>query len=206
MKTRSTKTARELVEELQRDPEWVARRLERERARQEVERASAAEQAPLIQDLAKCGLPVESVWDLVNSRNNYDHALPVLMNHLTRPYSPGVREGIARAVAIPAAAPEWMRLASLYASEENSRVKDGLAVAIATSARAEHADALISLAQDHRNGQSRVLLLRAIARLGEKGRKALEMFEFDPELEKEARIVLRKLGRRLQVSRSGKAT
>lgn len=199
MKSRPTKTARELVEELRRDPEWVARQLERERARQEEEQASVVEQASLIRDLANCGVLVRTVWDLVNSRNSYNQALPVLIDHLSRPYSPGVREGIARAVAIPAAAPEWRRLASMYVSEESLKVKDGLAVAIAVAARAEHAEDLLSLAEDVRNGPSRVLLLRAIGRLGEKGRQALERFEFDPDLEKEARGILRKLrGSRLK--------
>lgn len=193
MKPKPPKTAREVVQELREDPAWLARRMDRERTLQEVERKSADEQRPLIQELASHGIVVDSIWDLVKSKSHYDQVLPVLMDHLDRSYSPGIREGIARALAVPGAAPEWGRLASMYSTEDSPRVKDGLALAVAASATAKNAPALISLAQDARNGPSRVLLLRAIGRFGDLGKQALEKFEFDPDLEREARIVLRKL-------------
>ena len=50
--------------------------------------------------LAEVGVEVESVWDLVNSKDDhYADAVPVLVEHLQdESYPDRVREGIARSV------------------------------------------------------------------------------------------------------------
>ena len=54
---------------------------------------------PLVEALAQCGCVVKSVWDLVSSKAPYPAAIPVLLEHLSKPYPDRVREGIARALA-----------------------------------------------------------------------------------------------------------
>jgi len=66
------------------------------------------EQKPLISDLKKVGIKVESVWDLVNNRDHsmlkalfvgkYNVAYPILVKHLDYKYSPRITEGIIRAL------------------------------------------------------------------------------------------------------------
>src|ERR1043165_213162 len=100
MKKRKPRTADELMAELEADPKWVAdrARLDAEFERQEAELARA--EAPLVAELRGAGYPVESVWDLVTTRDRYPIAVPILVEHLQRPYPGRIREGIARALAV----------------------------------------------------------------------------------------------------------
>jgi len=82
-------------------PEWVAE----DAARKKVWAANAAklhaEEELLVADLRRVGAPVkDSVYDLVNTADSYPNAIPVLLNHLKRPYSDRIKEGIARALSV----------------------------------------------------------------------------------------------------------
>jgi hypothetical protein len=109
MKFKPTKTisAAELMSRLQSDPDWVRENAEREaRHKAAVERRRdemRPEQMPLLADLAAAGVKVDSVWDLVNAKWHYPAAIPVLAAHLQRVRHPVLREGIARALAVPEA-------------------------------------------------------------------------------------------------------
>lgn len=82
-------------------PEWVAQRDAREAAMRDKEARYLAEEAPLREELHRLGYPVKWVWDFVNAKQNYYlDAIPVLINHLQRPYSDEIREGIARSLAM----------------------------------------------------------------------------------------------------------
>jgi hypothetical protein len=50
--------------------------------------------------LGQCGLDVSSVWTLVNTRENYDEAIPALMEMLPKVEDLGEVEGIARALTV----------------------------------------------------------------------------------------------------------
>jgi len=82
------------------DPEYQAMRAEKEKRIAEMEAMLAADAKPLIEALAAAGRPVKSVWDLVNTAESYPEAIPVLVEHLSRPYNIRTREGIARALAV----------------------------------------------------------------------------------------------------------
>lgn len=183
---RATKTAAELMAELQADPAFVAQRAQREdeQRRREAEWRSA--EAPLVAELRAAGLAVDSAWDLVNTTAPYVEVLPILLEHLGRPYPDRVREGIARSLAVPEAAFGADTLLALYAAEPaETDAKQGLAVALATAAAEDRIDELIALAGDPAHGSSRLLLLRALPR------EALKAFASDPELGEEARRLLR---------------
>jgi len=147
-----------------------------------------------VRDLRTAGYEVESVWDLVNSTAAYPEALPVLLEHLARPYPAVVREGIARALAVPEARFCLDILVRMYREEQARRAKDGLAVAIAAVSDDEVIGDVIDLARDRRHGSSRLLLLTALER--SKDPRALEMLvelERDPELGTEIRFILGRL-------------
>ncbi|MBK8010186.1 MAG: hypothetical protein IPK13_02490 [Deltaproteobacteria bacterium] len=190
-------SAAELMARLNSDPEFVAKR-----AREEAERqARAAEwqraEAPLVEELRAAGFEVDSAWDLVNTSAPYPDALPILVDHLQRSYPSRVREGIARALAVPESKFAWDVLTRLYRNEGERDAKDGLAVAISVVADDEVIDEMLGLVRDERHGPSRILLLSALGRSEDpRTRAALMELGTDPELKKEIQVILRRLKKR----------
>lgn len=178
------------------DPEWQARKAESERLAliaEEKERELSADEVPLVRSLAQAGFLVKSVWDLVSSPGPYKNAIPVLLEHLKKPYMERTREGIARALAVYDSADIWPELVHLYRNEplfvktgKNNGAKDGLALAVAQATTEENISTLIELARDRSNGSSRLLLLRRLRRSKNPiAKHALADLAADPDLEKE---------------------
>lgn len=189
-------TASELMARLQADPEFVARRAKEEEERQQRAAECRRAEAPLVEDLRAAGYAVESAWDLVNTPGSYPKAVPLLLAHLPRPYPGPVREGIARALAVPEAKVGWSVLTRLYRDEQDKRAKDGLAVAIAAASDEDVIGDVITLVRDTRHGPSRLLLLGALERSVDPRAKAtLTNLRTDPELQKEVQLILRRLKR-----------
>lgn len=97
---RGSISASELMSKLARDRDWVAADNDRRAALDEAKARYRAEEQPLLADLKEAGWPVASVYDLVNGAAAYSSAIPVLINHLQRPYSDRITEGIARALTV----------------------------------------------------------------------------------------------------------
>ena len=83
MKKKGT-TAKELLDRLNIDPEWVAMTAEKERKHNALSADNRRAQTPLLADLCSAGYDLLSVWDLVNTSAPYSAALPVLLEHLDR--------------------------------------------------------------------------------------------------------------------------
>jgi serine/threonine-protein kinase RIO1 len=85
MKKHTTRTAAELMAELEKDPTYreMWRRREEERRRQEEDHARA--EVPILQELREAGVSVGSVWDFVNGTGADNRSLPILLDHLQRP-------------------------------------------------------------------------------------------------------------------------
>jgi hypothetical protein len=195
MKSKKKKqTVAEFLAELEKNPTFRAQRQEREEAFRRRHEELRQAQAPLVQALAEVGLEVESVWDLVNRpTRHYPEAVPVLLDHLQRPYPDPIREGIARALTVADARPHWKTLTRLYREEHGRRTKDGLAVAISGIATDEVIEDVIALARDKRNGTSRVLLLYALERSKDpRAQRALMELGTDPELQKQIQIIFKR--------------
>lgn len=180
-------TAGEFIQELESDPDFMRARSERERKFAELEAQSRASQKSLLADLASAGVNVKTVWDLVNTSSDYSFAIPILLKHLQdRSYPDGVREGIARALAVRATQKlGWRILVEEFCETDpsNKRVKDGLAVALAVSADRNVLSELIELAKDKRHGSSRILLLIGIRRSRSvEAQEAIEQLADDPQL------------------------
>jgi hypothetical protein len=189
---KKSKTGAELMAELESNPTFLARRAEREEALRRKREEMRQAQAPLLQALTEVGHEVKSVWDLPSTRH-YPEAVPVLLEHLRRPYPDAIRDGIARALAVPEARPEWKVLTELYREEHGRRTKDGLAVAIAEIATDDVIRDVIDLSKDRKNGTSRLLLLSALEHSTDpRSRRALMELGADPELQKEIQIILRR--------------
>ena len=180
-------TAAEAIAKLKADPAYVEMR-----AKKDGELAAKAarfrvEESLLLAELRLVGCHVNSVWDLVNTSKPYPEAVPVLLSHLRKTYSDRVREGIARALAIPEAASAWATLRDEYeSSSSDSGVKSGLAAALAVTSNENVIDELAEIAKDRKNGSSRLLLLKGLRRSrSQVAREALAELKDDPALAKE---------------------
>jgi len=162
--------AAELMEELRRDPAWVARDEAKERERQKRVEASLAEQKPMLNDLSSVGINVRSISDLVNTSQRYPAAIPVLMKHLLLPYKFWTRNFIARALTVREAEGIACRVLldefkkTNSSSPDESEFKWALANALSVTADESVLDELIELAADRRHGGARDGIVRALAR------------------------------------------
>ncbi len=199
MNNQIRKSAAELMAELEKDPAYLEQRRQREEDRRRQEEEQARAEAPIVQALREAGVSVASVWDFVNATIADARSLPILLEHLQRPCPEAVREGIARAMAVPGAKFAWPALVKLYRQEGEKRTRDGLAVALSNIADDEVFEELIGLARDPQQGESRLLLLNAFERLGHaQARKALMELGADPGLQKEVQRILRRLKRAIR--------
>jgi len=200
-------TAAELLAKLEQDPVWVEQRRQREEKRRLEEEEDAREEAPVVQELRAAGAQVSSVWDLVNTRASYPELLPLLVDQLQRPYPDGVREGIARALAVPEATFAWPLLVRLYRQEPAGQVKNALALAVGNAADAKELEELIALTRDSQLGESRMLLLFGLDRSRDpRALRALRELATDPDLKKEIRFILRCRERKQRRQRARKMT
>jgi hypothetical protein len=202
-KTKSRKvTAAELMAKLNADPAFVARQARQEEEHQKRVARLREVEAPLVEELRAVGCAVDSVWDLIPKYSRtkkvlapYPQALPILLEHLLKPYPGAVREGIARALGVPNARFAWPSLIQQYLVEQDPRTKDGLAVALAGVAGDDQLEDIIALAMDTLQGPSRVLLLEVLERSKEpRGQAALVGLRNDPELREEIQKYLRRHG------------
>lgn len=193
-------TAAELMAELNQDPQFVERRRQQEQARQREEADLRRAQQPLLDELRSVGLAVQSVWDLVNTATPYPAAVPILLRHLQLPYPDRVREGVARALAVPEARSSWNILVEQFRRDEDRAglgAKAGLAAAIAAVADDDVLDDVIELLTNPQHGQSRLLLVTAVARSSlPRARRVLSALSNDPALADEIQRALRRPGRR----------
>ncbi|MGJ5046492.1 hypothetical protein ACQR09_05460 [Bradyrhizobium oligotrophicum] len=186
-------TADELLKRLHADSDWLAEERERERAFAQRQAEHSLGEAPLVADLRSAGIPVSSVWDLVNDRRRWPQSFPILLAHLDRPYPDAICDGIARALADPELRFAWHILADHYAkAARGSRTEQGLAVALANSADDEVMPELIALVRNASFGGSRGLLLDALTRSRlSLVDEALHEFLQVPTLAKEARRIIK---------------
>lgn len=191
-------TAAELMARLEADPDFVARRDAFDEELDARATAWTKAESPLREALAAVGLQVESAWDLVNTSEPYPEALPVLVEHLGKPYPSRVREGIARALAVPDAKFAWRILVEAYTREETSEVKEAIAAAVAATADETVFTEVVALIRAKENGASRVLLLEVLEHHSpaERARTVLQEVAADAELTCEAQAMLKRMRER----------
>ena len=186
-KNRGWVTAEEF-EQLARDPVYQAMR--RARATEHAERIeqSRQEQRPLLNDLAAAGVVVESVGRLLEIPDPDERIYPILLDHLTKSYSPHLLEWIGRAFGRKTARPiVWDTLIDLLASHvlEEPAI-GGVMIAISDMARSSDLATLIMLLSDTSLGVSRIFLVSNLMRSKRpEARVALLRQKDDPDLTKE---------------------
>lgn len=94
------KTAFELMEDLHNDRDYQEMILKKEEESREKMMFFAKEEKPLLDALNNKGIVVSSVWDLVNMKESYSDAIPILVEHLSKPYHHRIKEGIVRSLGV----------------------------------------------------------------------------------------------------------
>ncbi|NOU34657.1 MAG: hypothetical protein HOO96_42750 [Polyangiaceae bacterium] len=193
MSIKRREPAREYLEAQESNPHWVRLREQEEATRLRRIEEERLAQAPLLDDLASVGLPVETVWHLVDMRMPYPHAVPILLAHLGRPYPARVLEGIARALAVPEARVGWNELASMFVETPVRSLKVALAGALAAAADERHLPEVLRLVRDPSHGPARLPLLEAVGKSRDaRAIVALCQLEDDEDLGETAQRILRR--------------
>jgi hypothetical protein len=182
-------TADEFMNILEKDPDYIAMRAEKERRHAEFSKMLEAQERPLVQDLAAVGVMVDSIGDLVNTKSRYAPAIPILLKHLTLPYHENIADMIARALAVREAAYAWDFIVAEYLKEPNLRQdgklssrKGGLAVAVANAMPLDRWEDFVDLLLDQKNG-SRILMMWNVEKADKKeAERVLNLLEDDPVL------------------------
>ncbi|MBX3102800.1 MAG: HEAT repeat domain-containing protein [Bacteroidetes bacterium] len=128
----------------------------------------AKEHQVLTEELSNIGIKITSIWDLVNTKDKYLMAIPVLLKHLTLDYSDKTKEGIIRALTVPEAKgiamqvllAEYLRLPK---EKENLRWAIGNAVNVAITKH--DAEDIFPIVLDKENGISRQMFVAALGKI-----------------------------------------
>lgn len=137
----------------------------------------------LLAHLRAVGCGLTSVQELVDPVGSHTRVVPLMAEHLPRPYAPELREIIALAMTDPKAWRSWPTLVRLYRAEHDERVRDVLAQTIVIAATDDEIDDVIALARDVRLGTSRLRLLPLLDQSADpRARVALLALRTDPDL------------------------
>jgi hypothetical protein len=191
-KKKPAETAGEFLARLEADPEWVAGRERRRAASAAFAAQHRDAQKPLLNDLSDVGFDVATVEEVTMLPTPYPAAIPVLLEHLRRPYPSLVLQAIARALAVPEARIAWPILEAIFiglpSNASDGGVKFAVGNALAESADESVMDHLAALLRDTRHGEARLALLRPfLKRRTAADRDLLSELSSDPDLRREIR-------------------
>ncbi|MDR6872189.1 hypothetical protein J2Y55_003205 [Bosea sp. BE125] len=180
-------SASELINNLKLNRDYVLEKSKRDNFRIALDARDKIEQNSILIELKEEGFNFESVWELVNSSNNYAILIPILLRHLSIDYSDRTKEAIARSLAVPDASYAWSTILNEYKnSNAGTGFKNGLATAISVICSDEFIDEISNLLDDKRHGDSRLLILRGLKKLkSAKARYIIDKLSNDPDFSKE---------------------
>lgn len=194
-------TAREAREAaaaaLAKNPDLARRLADQQAQRMRFAQQQAEESRELLNDLAAVGLPVRSVWDLADYRDDHPAAVTVLLKHLGVRYPGRIREGIGRALGGPSARPHFAFLIDQFIQTDDEHLRRGLSVAIARLALQKDFPQVEALIRNRSYGKERSFLVAYVrrCRLAEAERLLSELLD-DPDIGSLAKTSLEKRLRR----------
>lgn len=187
-KPRGGMTAGDMLAQQAADPHYQALRRANDRELAEIADRRRLEQRALLDDLAAAGIAVDWVGRLLDLPKPDLRTYPVLLNHITKPYSPWLSEWIGRTFGKKAARPlVWdLLIHRLQAGVLPEHAAQGVFAAISTMARPDDLHTLIELLSNPRLGPGRIYLIGNLMRSKRKEAKAaLVQCQGDPDLAKE---------------------
>jgi len=167
---RGTKvTGADMEARLAKDVDYQNWLKEKEEVGQLLSAAYAKDAKPLLDDLEKNGINIESVWDLVNTKSSYPAAIPILIAHLPRPYDIKNKEGIVRALGVKEAKGIACRVI-LDEYKRSNNEKDSYRFtfgnAMSVIITPEYTEDVIEIVQDEKNGNSRQMFVASLSKVG----------------------------------------
>lgn len=162
------KSAAELMSELQRDPEFVARQKQQEDERRRNLESYRTAARDVLADLAAAGFEVEAIGDLRRLGTPYPQAVPVLLHWLPRVRDAAVKEDIVRTLSVPWATDAASLLVSAFEQAEDptgTGLRWAIGNALEVLANDGIADELIRLATDRRFGKAREMVVLGLGKL-----------------------------------------
>lgn len=192
-------TAAELMQQLESDPEWVARRDARQRWRHAQAKRFARQEAPLVQEIREAGLLIDSVSDLINTREPYPEAIPILLRHLKKTdYDPALRGAIARALTVkdyPEILPAMIEAFRRDPEPRLNGPKWAMGNAIEALFDNRYIEEIAELARDPSHGEARSMVVRALGKSkSEVAEEALTELLSDPQMRIYAEDIIKRQG------------
>lgn len=163
-------TAIELMNKLSQDKKHQ----ERANEMKAFEKIYDEDEKVLINELKSIGLVLTSVWDLVNRKNDYMEAIPILINHIKVKHHPRILSGIVRSLAIPELKDNqklWDVLVELFIQTKSDNeisipeergLKMSISVALESLANAERVNTLKHLISTNANTDETIFIQNAI--------------------------------------------
>lgn len=132
--------------------------------------ASEGPASELERELRAAGIPVQNLWDLASLQIIYPAAIPILLEHLERPYPDSVKEGIIRILGRRESGEE-VHQALLRALRRDHAILSvdsafALGNAIAETAPKGTIDSLLDVASNRDYGAAREMPVQKLARIG----------------------------------------
>lgn len=186
-------TLGEAMEQLDADPAYKAMRRARDSELAGIAELRRREQQPLLRDLSAAGVIVNWVGELCSIPDPDARIYPVLLHHLSKPYSSWLLEWIGRAFGRKTARPiVWDALINLIKNRALEKpAAAGVMVAISDMAQPCDIGTLIDLISDPSIGSSRIFLVGNLMRSKRPAaRAALLKQQDDPELTNEIKARL----------------
>ncbi len=164
---RKTKSAADLLSELNADPNYTVRMRQLQRGQSENAARHREAAKPILVELAAGGISVPSLSDLILlTPHEYKAALPTLIRWLPLVENAQVKEEIARVLSVPWAAPTAVPALiaefSTPAAESSDSLRWAIANALAVTADDAVGEQIALLAGDARNGKAREMLVLAL--------------------------------------------
>lgn len=160
------KSAADLMVELEKDPEFVARAKRREQQQRAAVENYSRVAEPIVRELGTQGYRVNTIGELVRSGAEYRTAVPILLHWLPRIADLQVKEDIVRALSVPWAKPNT---APVLIDEFQKTDSPGLRWAIANGLAVVADDSVFEdlerLVQDRSLGKAREMLTLALGNM-----------------------------------------
>ncbi len=161
-------TATELMERLERDPQYVARREQADAQWHQAVEQNKLAAKPVIEDLKDAGFAIQSLDELRRSGIKYKAAIPVLLKWLPLMENVDIKEAIVRTLSVP-----WAKPAAAYPliaeframSEPASGLKWTIGNALAVVADDRVFNEIAELVRDKRHGKAREMLAVALGNM-----------------------------------------
>ncbi len=162
----ASRSAAELMAELNADPDYVAGMRQRERQQTENVKNYRQDAEPVLQELAASGFKVQSLGELRQTGIEYPAAIPILVRWLPKIENAQVKEDLVRTLSVPWAAPEAVPALLSEFKRTDGQQSEGLRWAIANGLAVTADDAafdqLAALATDRKYGKAREMLTLAL--------------------------------------------